>query len=100
MSIAASLAGKFKPFHDALYAAGPVSDATLASAGRSAGFDPAALRRAAQAPAVTDAVRDNLATARALGVAGTPAFVIGNRLLTGAQPLDDLRSAIAAVRKG
>lgn len=99
MSVAAALQGKFTRFHDALYAAGPVNDATLASAARAAGLDPAALRQAAQAPAVTDAVRDNLSTARALGVAGTPAFVIGDHLMTGAQPLADLQTAVAAARQ-
>ena len=98
MSVAAALDGKFARFHDALYAAGPVSDATLAGAARVAGLDPAALRQAAQAPAVVDAVRDNLSTAHALGVAGTPAFVIGDHLMTGAQPLADLQAAVDAAR--
>ncbi|WP_174285214.1 DsbA family protein [Sphingomonas bacterium] len=99
MSIAAARAGRFKPFHDALYAAGPVTDATIAASARKAGLDPATLNRDAQSPAVVDTVRANLATQRALGLTGTPSFVIGNRLLTGAQPLADLQAAIADARK-
>ena len=100
MSVAAARAGRFKPFHDALYAAGPVTDATIAASARKAGLDPAALSRDAQSPAVVDIVRENLAAQRALGLTGTPSFVIGDRLLTGAQPLEDLQAAIADARKG
>ena len=100
MSIAAARAGRFKPFHDALYAAGPVTQATIAAAARTAGLDPATLGRDAQSPAVVDLVRENLAAQRTLGLTGTPSFVIGDRLLTGAQPLEDLQAAIADARKG
>ena len=100
MSVAAARAGRFKPFHDALYAAGPVTDATIAASARKAGLDPATLSRTAQSPAVVDVVRQNLAAQRALGLTGTPSFVIGDRLLTGAQPLEDLQAAIADARKG
>lgn len=100
MSVAAARAGRFKPFHDALYAAGPVTDATIAASARKAGLDPAALGRDAQSPAVLDTVRQNLSAQRALGLTGTPGFVIGDRLLTGAQPLADLQAAIADARKG
>ncbi len=99
MSVAAARAGRFKPFHDALYAAGPVTDATIAASARKAGLDPAALGRDAQSPAVVDTVRANLATQRALGLTGTPSFIIGDRLLTGAQPLADLQAAIADARR-
>ncbi|WP_375394941.1 DsbA family protein [uncultured Sphingomonas sp.] len=99
MSVAAARAGRFKPFHDALYAAGPVTDATIAASARKAGVDPATLGRDARSPAVVDTVRANLATQRALGLTGTPSFIIGDRLLTGAQPLADLQAAIADARK-
>ena len=100
MSVAAARAGHFKPFHDALYAAGQVTDASIAASARKAGIDPATLSRDAQSPAVVDIVRQNLAAQRALGLTGTPSFVIGDRLLTGAQPLEDLQAAIADARKG
>ena len=100
MSVAAARAGRFKPFHDALYAAGPVTDATIAASARKAGLDPAMLGRDARSPAVVDTIRANLATQRALGLTGTPSFVIGDRLLTGAQPLEDLQAAIASARQG
>ncbi|WP_241491943.1 DsbA family protein [Sphingomonas endophytica] len=92
-SLTAAAQGRFKAFHDALYAAGPVSDATIAQAARASGVD------LAKAPADIDAViRDNLETAAKLGVTGTPAWVVGDQLLSGALPLDRLQEAVAKAR--
>ncbi|WP_242096013.1 MULTISPECIES: DsbA family protein [unclassified Sphingomonas] len=98
LSVAAALAGKFKPFHDTLYAAGPITPASLAAASRAAGFDPQALATAGSTPAVTQAIRTNLALARQLGMAGTPAWVVGDQVLAGALPIETVEAAIAAAR--
>lgn len=98
LSVAAALAGKFKPFHDTLYAAGPITPASLAAASEAAGFAPAALAKAAAIPAVTQTIRTNLALARQLGMSGTPAWVVGDKVLAGALPLDTMEAAIAAAR--
>ena len=42
----------------------------------------------------------NLKAAAALGVTGTPSWVVGDQVLIGAQPLDELERAIAAARRG
>ena len=92
-SLAAAAQGKFPAFHDALYAAGPVSAATVAAAARVAGVD------ASRIPADADAeIRRNMQTAAALGMGGTPSWVVGDRVLQGAQPLEALEQAIAAAR--
>jgi protein-disulfide isomerase len=92
-SLAAAAQGKFKAFHDALYAAGQVSDATIARAAAASGVD------LAKIPADADAtLRDNLDVAAKLGVTGTPAWVVGDQLLSGALPLDRLQDAIAKAR--
>ena len=94
-ALAAAAQGRFKPFHDALYAAGPVSDATIAAAARASGVD------AAKVPADADAtIRTNLETAAKLGITGTPSWVVGDQVLTGALPIDKLREAIAKARAG
>jgi protein-disulfide isomerase len=91
-SLTAAQQGKFQAFHDALYAAGPVSDATIGTAARKAGLAPTA-------PAPIDAeIARNLETAAKLGVTGTPSWVIGDRVLSGALPVDELEKAIAAAR--
>ncbi|WP_375273213.1 DsbA family protein [Sphingomonas sp.] len=92
-ALAAARQNKFKPFHDALYGAGPVSDATIAAAGRASDVDVAAI------PSDADAtIRDNLETAAKLGITGTPSWVVGDQVLTGALPIDQLQSAIARAR--
>jgi protein-disulfide isomerase len=99
LSLAAAKAGKFSAFHDALYAGGPITQASMAAAARKAGLDPAQLRQKAQAPAIEDAIRTNLAMAGRLGVSGTPAWVIGDRVVSGAMPLEQMQAAIAEARE-
>ncbi|MEH3036495.1 MAG: DsbA family protein [Sphingomonas adhaesiva] len=92
-ALAAATQGRFKAFHDALYAAGPVSDATIAQAAKASGVD------VAKVPADADAViRENMETAAKLGINGTPSWVVGDQVLTGALPIDRLREAIAKAR--
>lgn len=95
-SLAAARQGKFAAFHDALYAAGPVSDATIAAAAAKAGVTVPAT----PAPADEAEINRNLKTAGALGMTGTPSWVIGNRVLSGALPLETLQAAVAAARAG
>lgn len=92
-ALAAAAQNRFKPFHDALYAAGPVSDATIARSARAAGVD------LSKVPADADRIiRDNLDTAAKLGVTGTPSWVVGDEVLSGALPIDRLKEAIAHAR--
>ncbi len=99
LSLAAAKAGKFATFHDALYAGGPLTQASMAAAARKAGLDPAQLRQAAEAPGIEEAIRTNIAMAGRLGVTGTPAWVIGNRVVSGAMTLDRMKEAVAAARE-
>jgi protein-disulfide isomerase len=92
-ALAAAQQDRFKPFHDALYAAGPVSDATIAAAGRTAGVNLAAIPRDADAT-----IRQNLDVAAKLGITGTPSWVVGDQVMTGALPIDQLQAAIARAR--
>lgn len=97
-SIAAAKAGKFEAFHQALYARGPVSDETLVAAAKAAGLDPEKLRAAAADPAVEQEVAKNLAIGRELGMTGTPSWVIGDRVVSGALPIERMKQAIADAR--
>lgn len=97
VSLAAAAAGpeRYRRFHAALYAAGPVTDATIAAAARTAGVDPA------RVPADADAeVNRNLEIAARLNLSGTPSWIVGDRVLSGAQSLDALEDAIKAARGG
>lgn len=96
MSLAAAAQGRFAQFHDALYAGGHVTDQTIAAAARTAGVDTAAA--AAFVPKADAEIARNLETAGKLGLTGTPSWVIGDRVLSGALPLEELQKAVAAAR--
>ncbi len=59
----------------------------------SLGIDPAAAREAAKSPEITDQISDSLTLAQDLKIEGTPAFVVGDTLIPGAD-LDALHAAI------
>lgn len=94
-SLAAARQGKFAGFHDALYAAGQVSDATIAAAAQQAGVSLARLDTAA----LDAEIAHNYALASKLGLSGTPSWVIGDRVLAGAQSLEKLRAAVTEARQ-
>ena len=50
------------------------------------------------APAMRAEIENNVALARQLGFTGTPGWVIGNQVMTGAVGADALASAILAAR--
>lgn len=93
-SLAAARQGRWPAFHDALYGGGHVTDATIAAAAARTGVD-----LSAAASAQNDAeITRNLKAASDLGLTGTPSWVIGNRVLSGALPLEELQKAIATAR--
>ena len=97
-SLLAANQGKFPAFHDALYAGGPVSDATIAAAAKTAGVD--MTKMAAFQPQADAEIARNLEAAGRLGLTGTPSWIVGNRILSGALPLEQLQKAIADARNG
>ena len=98
-AVVAAKQGKYRALHDALYAGGPISDQSMDAALRTAGLDPAQVKAAAKAPDVASIVENNLAMAAPLGMSGTPTWVIGDKVLSGMQPLETMQAAIAAARK-
>ncbi len=92
-SLAAAKQGKYKPFHDALYAAGPVSAATIAATAKATGVDLSKIPDDADTE-----ITSNLKLAGKLGVTGTPTWVIGDQIISGAQPFDRLQESIAKAR--
>ncbi|WP_304714715.1 DsbA family protein [Phenylobacterium sp.] len=79
--------------HERLMAEKSLDDAALNRHLRAVGIDPAAVREAAKAPAIQQQLADTHDLAQALGINGTPAFVIGDRLISGA----DMESVKAAI---
>ena len=95
LSLAASKAGRFVQFHDALWAAGRPSPETVAAASQAAGI-PAAAQQSADIEAE---LKKNFQIAGALGATGTPLFIVGDRVLNSAVGYEELKKAIAEARK-
>lgn len=95
VSLAASKAGKFAQYHDALYAAGRPGPETIAKAANAAGV-PA---RPTEDPAQEAELRANMTLASQLGATGTPLFVIGDRVINAAVGYEGLKEAVEAARK-
>jgi protein-disulfide isomerase len=94
LSLAASKAGRFAQFHDALWAAGRPAPDTISAAAQAAGVAPAPV----EDPLIDAELKRNFTLAGQLGATGTPLFVVGNRVLNGAVGYDALKQAIAEVR--
>lgn len=97
--LAAADQGKFKPFHDALYSAGQLSEASIRAAAAAAGLDTARAQAALTTPRVEGEIARNLEVAGKLGVTGTPSWVIGERVISGMVPYEVLEQAVKAARE-
>lgn len=97
--LAAAEQGKFKPFHNALYSAGQLSEASIRAASASAGLDDAKAQAALATPRVEAEIAKNLEVAGKLGVTGTPSWVIGDRVISGMVPYEVLEQAVKAARQ-
>lgn len=99
MALAAARQGKYAAFHDAMFAAGPPSDVTIAAAARAAGLDMAAAEEFASSPAAQFELQKNIELARRLGFSGTPSWVAGDSAFSGAVGRERLAEALEAARK-
>jgi protein-disulfide isomerase len=98
MALAAAEQGKFAAFHDAMFAAGPPDPATIEAAARAARLDLAKAREAAGSERIGQEVARSVDHARQLGFEGTPSWVVGNELISGAVGYKQLAQAIKDAR--
>ena len=98
-ALAARKQGKYPEFHKALMQVrGPADDArTLAVAGQ-IGLDVDRLKSDMQDVAIQALIDRNIALAQALHIEGTPGFVVGERVFTGATDLKSLQATIEQAR--
>ena len=94
VSLAASKAGRFNQFYDALFAAGRPGAETIAMATRAAGINPPP----ASSPDAEAELKRNFELAGALGATGTPLFIVGDRVMNSAVGYAALKKAIADAR--
>lgn len=98
-ALAAAQQGKFRAFHDALFASGGPSTATIGAALAKAGLDPAATQKLANSDAIAKEIDANHQLGAKLAMNGTPAWVVGKQILYGARDYQALADAVAAARK-
>lgn len=91
----------YKAAHDALIALrANVTEASLETLATSLGHDSAAVFAAMESPEVTQEIQSNRALAQTLGISGTPTFILGDQLLRGYLPLNEMRALVEEVREG
>jgi protein-disulfide isomerase len=93
VSLGAARQGRFRAFHDRMFALGRPTEGIVAQAVSEAGV----ARQGETADSRAELAR-NLELARAVGATGTPTFVVGDQVLQGAVGYDTLKRAIAAAR--
>ena len=86
---------QFIALHKAFMAAKPLNDAVATRIIIAHGLDPAAVRREQTSAARQQYLKDVHGVASGLAIDGTPAFIIGDTLIPGADP-EALKAAIAA----
>lgn len=99
-SLAAAGAGRFRAFHDHLFAAGRPDLEAVAAAQQAAGITQQQVAEMRASPRARGEIARNYELARSVNVSGTPAFVVGDKVLQGAVGYEALKAAIAEARTG
>ena len=91
--------GKYVAYHKAMMAvSGRIAEDKALEVAGTVGIDVKRLKRDMKDPAIQKAIERNHDLARALGVSGTPAFVVNDRLLPGLQEMPALQAVIRLAR--
>lgn len=98
MALAAAEQGRYLAFHRAMFALGRPDAQTITAAARQAGLDLERASRFIADPKVEAEINRNLDIARQLGFTGTPAWVVGDAMLSGAVGQAQLAQAIEEAR--
>ena len=93
VSLGAAQAGRFRQFHDQLYAAGRPTQETIEAVRQSLRLPEPRLT-----PEYEREIRRNYELARLIGATGTPTWVVGDQVLQGAIGYDALKRAIETAR--
>jgi protein-disulfide isomerase len=90
--------GRYQALHLSLMAAKALDRESVLGLAEALGYDRERLAAAMEEPRIAARIDANLALAQALGVQGTPSFVIGKRFVPGAADIASLKELIAAER--
>lgn len=98
-ALAAERQGKYWEYHVALMDHGGSKDeATLERLAKNVGLDIKQLRKDLKDPALQEAIDKNILVSQELGIRGTPAFIINDKLSRGYIGLDTMKSIIEQIR--
>lgn len=90
---------KYMPFHTALMASrGRLNQKRIMRLAEQTGLKPETIRKHMNDPEISQALQKTQNLAQALNITGTPAFIIGDRLVPGAIGLDEIKQIISEVR--
>jgi protein-disulfide isomerase len=87
-------------FHQALLSAEDLDSDAIYDIAGGVGLDVARLKKDMEDPAIEDKIKKTHDLAEAIGVDGTPAFIVGDQLIPGYMTADDLKDIVAAQRGG
>jgi protein-disulfide isomerase len=91
---------KYLDFHQRLLAGrGPADKAHALAAAKDAGFDMTRIEKDLASEEVRDTLKENMKVADAIGLNGTPSYVIGSDVVIGAQGYDVLKEKVDAARR-
>jgi protein-disulfide isomerase len=92
---------KYLEFHQKLLGGrGPADKAHAMAAAKEAGLDTARIEKDLANPEVKATIEENFKLAEAMGMNGTPSYVIGKQVVVGAVGLDGLKEKIGVARCG
>jgi protein-disulfide isomerase len=91
---------KYMDFHQKLLGGrGPADKAHALAAAKEVGFDMSRIEKDLNSDEVKATIDEDMKLADALGVNGTPSYIVGNQLVVGAVGLDELKEKIASDKK-
>ena len=86
-------------FHQALFTSrGKVDKSVALAAAQDLGLSPVELELQMGSDSVAQTIQSSYEIAQALGITGTPTYIIGNEIIPGAIGVDELRARIADMR--
>ncbi len=98
-ALSAAQQGRYMRFHDAMFdGQGRVTRERTVATVRKAGLDESRTARDLTAAPLKAEIKKNLDLGRALGLSGTPSYIVGDRVLSGAVGYEALKAAVAEAR--
>jgi len=99
-ALAAKELGHYELFHKELMTnSSPITEELLTGFANKAGIDAAKLKELADSEGIKAQVSENLAKAQAIGINGTPGFIIGDNVIRGYVEYPAMKAAIEQVEK-